>query len=169
MFQSFSDSFVKWEPYCGELIVERFSNEEWKLMVSDICSDEEWKVFVNENSEWIRCYVLRTYSSNKEIGFIYIYNEYGNFDVVSIHGGGWEKSIVSTLFYYRGMILMLSQLLNKGLKVRTTVSTENLPALRFMRSLGFVPYRYTDTSVYLWINEKRLNGCKIYKHFKCLL
>lgn len=169
MFDCISDSIVKWEVYNNEIVCENFPCDDWQLIVSDIKNDEEWKVFVNENSEWVRCYVLRTCSSNKEIGFVYIYNEYGNFDVVSIHGGGWEKSIVSTLFYYRGMILMLSQLLNKGLKVRTTVSTENLPALRFMRSLGFVPYRYTDTSVYLWINEKRLNGCKIYKHFKCLL
>lgn len=166
MIDFVSDTIVKWEVYNQEKICANFSFDDWSLIASDIKDDEEWKVFVNENCRWLRCYVLRTCSNNKEIGFVYIYNESGNFDVVSIHGGGWGKSIVSTLFYYRGMILMLRQLLNEGLKIRTTISADNLPALRFMRSLGFVSYRNINKKVFLWINEKRLKNSAVYKRYR---
>ena len=161
MFDCISDSIVKWEVYNNEIVCENFPCDDWLLIVSDIKSDDEWREFLNVYCEWVKCYILRTCSNNKEIGFVYIYNESGNFDIISIHGGGWEKSIVSTLFYYRGIILIVEHLLNKKIKVRTTISTKNSTAIRFMRSIGFVPYRYTDSTVYMWINEKRLKGTRL--------
>ena len=62
--------------------------------------------------------------------------------------------------------MIIEALLNCNLKVRTKCALANITAIRFNRSVGFVPYRYTDTSVYLWINEKRLKGSVMYKRFK---
>lgn len=163
MFQSLSDSFVKWEPYCGELIVERFSNEEWKLMVSDICSDEEWKSFLDCYSDFLRCYILRDVSKNKEIAFVYLYNELHDFRVVSIHGGGWDRSIHLSLLYYRGLILLIYELLKQERKVHTSCMCQNIHAYRFLQSIGFVKYLTTDKAHYMWINEKRLKNSRIYR------
>lgn len=77
------------------------------------------------------------------------------------HGGGWEKP----LLYYRGYILMLQHLLEQGIKVRTYCSLSNIAAIRFDRSVGFVPYKYTDNEVFMWINTKRLKSSKLYKYF----
>ena len=60
---------------------------------------------------------------------------------------------------------MLKYLLEQGLKVRTYCNVSNSAAIRFVRSVGFVPYRYTKDEVFMWITENRLKGTELYKHF----
>jgi hypothetical protein len=81
--------------------------------------------------------------------------------IVSIHGGGWENPIM----YYRGYILMIEYLLAQGLKVRTCCQLSNPAAIRFSRSVGFVPYRYTKDEVFMWNSTRRLKDSKLYKRF----
>ena len=70
--------------------------------------------------------------------------------------------------YYRGYVLMLKHLLDQGLKIRTYCQLSNQRAIRFSRSVGFVPYRYTEDEVFMWINDKRLKNSKLYKRFYSL-
>ncbi len=112
----------------------------------------------------MKCYVMYTCTDNKAIAFLYIYNEDKASNIVSIHGGGWGKSFHLSLLYYRGLILMIQYLWQQGFRVRTSCMVENKRAYRFLQSVGFVIYRSTDTYIYMWINEKRLKGNRMYKH-----
>lgn len=166
MFCSIEDAIVRWELYRGESLCDRFPIDQWRLMVTDIESDAEWRDFVNKYKDFVRCYILRSNSDNDEIAFVYLYNESGNFDTVSIHGGGWDRSIKSTMYYYRGFMLMIESLMAQGRKVRTSCFIDNIRAFRFLRSVGFMPYMRSQTTVYMWINEKRLKNSSIYKRLK---
>lgn len=161
MFVYLSDESIKWVAYTkDEKICGRYSLDKWHQVVHDVDSDEEWANFLSE-SVVVKCYVLKLCSSDKSIAFVYIMQEDISGKVVSIHGGGWENP----LMYYRGYILMIKYLLNQGLKVRTYCQLSNPAAIRFSRSVGFVPFRYTSEEVFMWINHKRLMSTKLYKRF----
>lgn len=156
------DSFVVWEPYHKDInLCDRFSVEQWGQIAGDIHSDIEWANFVERYVNSVKCWVLKNRATNHPIAFVYLFNEEGYWEKVSIHGGGWE----SPLMYYRGYILMLKHLLEKGIKVRTYCNKYNRTAIRFDKSVGFVPYRYSAEEVSMWISEKRLKSSKLYKYF----
>ena len=156
-----TDDIVKWVPYTkDEKICERYPLDQWHCAVHDIDSDDEWASFLSE-STIVRCYILKMCSNNQSIAFVYTMQEDFDGKIVSIHGGGWNNP----LMYYRGYILMIKHLLDKGLKVRTYCQLSNPSAIRFSRSVGFVPYRYSSEEVFMWINHKRLTSTKLYKRF----
>lgn len=156
-----SDNIIKWVPYSRyEKICSRFSLDDWLSAVHDIDSDKEWADFL-EDSFFIKCYVLKLCSNNKSIAFVYTIQEDFAGKILSIHGGGWE----SPLMYYRGYILMIKHLLDKGIKVRTYCQLSNPAAIRFDRSVGFIPYRYTEEEVFMWISHKKLENSKLYQRF----
>lgn len=156
-----SDNIIKWVPYDkDDKICERYPIDNWHQAVHDIDSDEEWAAFLSE-STIVRCYVLKLCSNDKSIAFVYTMQEDIKGKIVSIHGGGWENPFM----YYRGYILMIKYLLESGLKVRTYCQLSNPAAIRFSRSVGFVPYRYTEDEVFMWISCKRLTGSKLYNRF----
>lgn len=159
-----SDGVVEWHKYTGgEHLCKRFPLPEWHLIVSDVDTDEELEDILR-NSTYVNCYTLKISKSHETIGFVYTKHEDDYGRIRSVHGGGWGKSTRLSLLYYRGLILMVHILLRKGIKVRTSCLKVNIHALRFLCSIGFVPYFYTDTYVYMWISEKRLYGSRIYKH-----
>ena len=156
-----SDGIIKWVPYHREeKICERYSLDDWHSAVHDIDSDEEWADFLEE-SLIVKCYILKLCSNDRSIAFVYTIQEDFAGKVLSIHGGGWENP----LMYYRGYILMIRHLLDQGYKVRTYCQLSNDAAIRFDRSVGFVPYRYTDEEIFMWISRKRLENSKLYKRF----
>lgn len=162
MQDAIGDSFVVWEPYHKDVhLCDRFSVEQWKQIAGDIKSDTEWGEFVGRYVNSVQCWVLKNRATNHPIAFVYLFNEEGYWEKVSIHGGGWEKP----LLYYRGYILMLQHLLEQGIKVRTYCSLSNTAAIRFDRSVGFMPYRYTKNEVYMWISEKTMKKTNLYKRF----
>ena len=156
------DDYVKWRPYVsGDILCDRFPLDLWHEIAGDIHSDKEWEDFVLNYGNSIKCWVLERLCKNDPIAFIYAFNEDGNWQKVSIHGGGWGNP----LMYYRGYILMIKHLLGQGYKVRTYCQLSNAAAIRFDRSVGFVPYRYTEEEVFMWISHKRLENSKLYKRF----
>lgn len=163
IFELNSDNVIEWKPYRAELLCSMFPLQEWQQIVSDINNDTDWAIFLTEYSEFVKCFVLYRRKDNKPIAFAYILQEDEQGNIVSFHGGGWDKSISHTLLYYRGMIQLIKTLLNNGLKVRTACTTKNTIAYRFIKSAGFVNYRNSDTYRYFWINKKRLISSKIYK------
>lgn len=159
--QLLSDEKIKWVPYCREeKICELFPLDVWHRIVHDIDSDIEWADFL-EKSLIVKCYILKLCSNDQSIAFLYIMQENLAGTIVSVHGGVWG----SPLLHFRGYILMLKHLLEQGLKVRTYCNISNTAAIRFDRSVGFVPYRYTEDEVFMWISEKRLKNNKLYKRF----
>lgn len=159
-----SDGIVEWHKYTGgEHLCKCFSLDEWHRIVSDVDTDEEWDDILR-NSTYVNCYTLKISKSHETIGFVYTKHEDDYGRIRSVHGGGWGKSTRLSLLYYRGLILMVRTLLQEGIKVRTSCLKENSRALRFLRSIGFIPYTYTNKYIYMWINEKRLNNSIIYKY-----
>ena len=157
-----SDGIIKWVPYCrDEKICVRFPFDDWHKVVRDIDSDEEWADFL-QKSLFVKCYVLKRCSNNESIAFLYTMEEDFTGKLISVHGGVWG----SLLLHFRGYILMLEHLLKQDLKVRTYCNISNSAAIRFDRSVGFMPYRYTKDEVFMWINEKRLKSSAIYERFK---
>ena len=120
-----------------------------------------WAFSYLSESTFVKCYILKLCSNNKSIAFAYTMQEDFKGKIVSIHGGGWENP----LMYYRGYILMIKHLLAKGFKVRTYCQLSNPAAIRFSRSVGFVPYRCSETEVFMWISGKRLQSSKLFKRF----
>ena len=158
---SISNGAIKWVPYSREEVVcGRYSLDDWHKAVHDIDSDDQWANFL-EKSDFVKCYILKLCKNDKSIAFVYTMQEDLKGTTFSIHGGGWENP----LMYYRGYILMLQHLLEQGIKVRTYCSLSNTAAIRFDRSVGFMPYRYTKNEVYMWISEKTLKKTNLYKRF----
>lgn len=152
---------IKWVAYTkNENICNRYPLDLWHLAVHDIDSDEEWADFLSKSNA-VKCYVLKMRSNEESIAFVYIMQEDFEGKVVSIHGGGWKNPML----YYRGYVLMLKHLLDNNIKVRTSCQLLNKAAIRFSRSVGFVPYRYTEDEVFMWISTQRLTGSKLYKRF----
>ena len=164
VFELNSDNVIEWKPYRAELLCSMFPLQDWLQIVSDIDNDTDWANFLTEYSEFVKCFVLYRRKNNKPIGFVYLLQEDEQGNIVSFHGGGWNKSISHTLLYYRGMILLIETLLNNGLKVRTTCTNENYIAYRFIKSAGFVNYRNSDKYHHFWINKKRFTSSHIYKY-----
>ena len=157
-----SDNIVKWEKFqSGDVVKNYFSQLDWYNIVEDIHSDQEWADFVEAHPDFVSCYILKKCDNGEPLAFIYLLKEYDDEMIVSIHGGGWSKP----LLYYRGYILMLRTLMERGYKVRTYCNRDNSSAIRFSRSIGFIPYSYTDSKVYMWINYKRMTSSKLYKYY----
>lgn len=162
MTQTISNNLIKWEPYTkDDILCARFPLSQWHQIASDIHSDEEWGDFVYKYKSFVKCWVLKKIKNNEPIAMIYIFNEDDKWYKISVHGGGWE----SPLLYYQGYVLMLKHLLEQGLKIRTYCQLSNPRAIRFSKSVGFVPYRYSSEEVFMWINDKRLKNSKLYKRF----
>lgn len=156
-----ADNKVYWVTYSrDEIICERYPINVWHRAVHNVDSDEEFANLL-DGTKYVKCYVLKLISNDKSIAFVYTLQEDSAGKVVSIHGGGWENPIM----YYRGYILMIKYLIDQGLKVRTYCQLSNPAAIRFSRSVGFMPYRYTSEEVFMWINHKRLTSTKLYKRF----
>lgn len=159
------DDVIRWDSYNNEFVCNRFSIDEWHKMVCDIDTEDEWQSFLSDFSEFVKCYILKKNDTNEAIGFVYLYKESLSSKVVSIHGGIWD-SRTSSLLAYRAIFVMIEQLFNEGMKVRTSCLIENKPASRFIRGIGFVKYYSSHTHTYMWINQKRLNSNPIYKRLK---
>lgn len=159
-----SDGKVSWTKYTRDnILCGHFSLREWHLIVSDIDSDRDWSELL-KNNLLINCYILKQCSTNEPIAFLYTKHESLNGKVISLHGGGWKKSFTHTILFYRGFILMVERLLQDKIKVRTSCTKDNIVAYRFIKSIGFVNYKYSGNYCYFWINNQRLRSSKIYNY-----
>lgn len=150
---------VKWKAYSNEDVLSRFSVSAWKEIAADISSEEKWREFLYTYPEFVQCYILEDMLKSTDIAFVYLYKEGPK--LVSIHGGGWQRP----LLYYRGYILMIRTILERGYKVQTCCNLSNSTAIRFSRSVGFIPYAYTPSKVFMWISERTLKRTVLYKRF----
>ena len=156
------DDFVFWDNFSPkDKVFSWFSLEDWHKIVHDLDGDQPWASFLERYPRYYRCYVLRRKQDNESLGFVFIINEDLKWKTVSIHGGAAFGS--SVFERYRGFILMISSLLGAGIKVRTAYSSDNVNAMKFNKSIGFVKYREIDNVIFAWINRNRLISMPIYK------
>lgn len=142
-----------------DYIKSHFTSKQWEYIVGNNFSENDFFYFLDNYPSYIRSYTLH-HINGQHLAFLYILVEPNLKNVVSVHGGGWSNPRI----HYQGYIMMLEALITRGLKVRTCCLTTNSIAVKFSRSVGFVPYKYIDKKVYMWINEKRLRNSRIYKY-----
>lgn len=162
---SIDDSLIECSSYIENKIslCDKFSLDVWYTITADFDSESEWKDFLLEFSDYAQCYVFYRRRDHMPIAFAFFLQEDDKGKVVSVHGGGWYKTIECTMLYYRCYICLIQVLLNLKIKVRTACLKDNKVAERFIRSVGFVQYMETSTRLLFWINEKRLYNSPIYK------
>ena len=124
-------------------------------------SEEKFFYFLESYPFYIKSYTYKRRNGDI-LAFVYIVLDVNRKDVVSIHGGGCSNY----RSHYKGYVMIIEALLSCNLKVRTKCSLANSAAIRFDRSVGFMPYRYTKDEVFMWINEKRLKNSAMYKRLK---
>lgn len=153
---------IFWKISCREdQIATHLTKGQWEAIMGKGFSENHFFHFLDNYPYYIRSYTLKDING-QPLAFIYILIDPNYKNVVSVHGGGWSNPKI----HYQGYTIFLEALLSSGLKVRTSCNITNKVAIRFSKSVGFVPYRYTETNVYMWINEKRLKGSAIFQRFK---
>ena len=158
---------VQWRMYTSnDVVCSRFLKEEWIKIADDIENDQDLCDLLAKYPHLIKGYILYENSKETPIAFVYLLNECPKKKIISLHGGGWEKSPRLTMLFMQGAILLIEHLLKVGFKVRTYCSKDNVNAYRFMQGLGFCCYRRTKTKLYQVINLKRLHDSHIYKYLK---
>ena len=161
--QIISDGLVKILPYSEEEnICKKFTEKDWHKIINDIDTDREL-AYITEQDKFYKAYIVKTCVNNTTIAFLLIKPESVCNKVVSIHGGGWGKSMYFSILYYRALILMIQFLWQQGHRVRTSYHIENNRAYRFLHSIGFVKYKEIDRYIYMWISEKRLRSSRVYR------
>jgi len=155
-----SDNRVEWRERTNEPLIGFFSDSSWRLIFPDVENDEQLEGFLQMDCGY--CLVAYNTATHTPFGFIYVYMEDEREKKVSLHGGGWLPNNV--FLNYRAYILLIENLLQYGNKVRTACRPENVKAIRFNRSIGFVNHYTTKNYRYFWISEKRLQASSIYQH-----
>lgn len=162
-----NDKDLNWEKCVdGADIFSHFSLDEWHKIVCDINTEKEWMKFVLQCQGHVFPYIVSRRHENVSIGFFFLLREEGKGIVVSIHGGGWLKSVEATLLYYRSICELIDILLTNRIKVHTSCLRNNKTASRFIRSIGFINYKDTANKHLFYISSKRFYNCNIYKFIK---
>ena len=153
------DSHVEWRMRTSEPLIDFFKEADWLSIFPDVTSTEELENFMNMDCG--QCLVAYNPVSNTPFGFIYVYLEDEKERKVSLHGGGWLSN--NAFLNYRAYILLIEALLQQGFKVRTACEPDNIKAIQFNRSIGFVNHYTSKNYRYFWISEKRLYASAVYK------
>lgn len=151
------DGVIEWKQYDNEIdVFNHFTAKEWEQIAFDIESEVEWNDLLTRYHDYVKCYVLWRLLDSKPIGFVYLLQENEQGTIVSIHGGGWERTFYASLLYNRAIKLLATTMIEYELKVRTSCRMDNRRAERFLRGAGFVPYRRANGIIDFWINKQQL-------------
>lgn len=163
----FFDEIIQITPSKGNRLIEKFSSNDWHLIVGDIDNEKELVDFLSENQDFMECYLLSTKEDNQPFAFFYLLHEYEDNRIVSFHGGGWDNSIHFSLLHFRSAFLIAKSLVEQGMKVRTYCLASNEKAYRFLREVGFIKYRLNGDVIEMYHSEKKMKRSKLYqKMFK---
>ena len=154
------DFFVEWRRWSGEPLIGSFSDTDWRLIFPDVENEEQLKAFMQMDCG--RCLVAYNKGTNMPFAFIYVYMEDERERKVSLHGGGWQPN--NAFLNYRAYIVLIEALLQQGFKVRTACELDNVKAVRFNRSIGFVNHYTSSNYRYFWISEKRLRNSAFFQY-----
>lgn len=121
----------------------RFTLEQWHNILDGINNKAEFNNYLERYKDILTCYVLYRDDSSEPIGMCLILEENGWYDdcfpgeVVSVHGGGWEKSASSKYIYAKAWIRIIDYLDNLGCKILTDFNPKNKSAKHLITGTGF--------------------------------
>lgn len=153
------DFFIEWRRRTSEPLIGLFSDSDWRFIFPDVEDDAQLEAFLQLDCG--RCLVAYNSATSVPFGFIYVYMEDVKERKVSLHGGGWKSN--NAFLNYRAYMLLIEALLQQGFKVRTACEPDNMKAIRFNRSIGFVNHYTSPNYRYFWISEKRLHDSVVYR------
>ncbi len=153
------DDCVEWRKRSDEPLMDMFKESDWLSIFSDVTSIEQFEDFMSMDCG--QCFIAYNPASNTPFGFIYVYIEDERQKKVSLHGGGWLPN--NAFLNYHAYLILINSLLQQGFKVRTACDPDNIKAIRFNRSVGFVNHYTSKNYRYYWISGKRLKSSDIYK------
>lgn len=136
--------------YVSDNLAAHFSSQGWRLIFPMYKNDEELMKKVNECPYTMAVFICQTQPQDTSFGFVTLFVTDLKHKIVSFHGGGWGHP----LQHYRAARVIVQALLLLGYNVRTTVRECNIRACRFVKGLGFIPYRHIDGYVYYRLNKK---------------
>jgi hypothetical protein len=148
---------IKWIRLSNEEIVTRFSEHDWHNILSDISSDKELHELLQ--MDFVSGYVAYN-RKNVAVAFIMLIEEVWRGNQVQVHGGCWSGSPWDS---YNAMIVMLEKLFDEGKSVRSQCTLDNIRAVRFLKSLGFINHYTSDSYRHFWLPYKRFVNSAIYK------
>lgn len=155
-----SDNRVEWRERTNEPLRGFFSDSDWRLIFPDVENEEQLEAFLQMDCG--RCMVAYNTATDEPFGFVYVYMEDEKERKVSLHGGGWQPN--NAFLNHRAYMLLIEALLQQRFKVRTACELDNVKAVRFNRSVGFVNHYTSVNYRYFWISEKRLCKSAIFQY-----
>lgn len=163
-FDNYStQSIVAWELYQRDInLCEQFPGDDWHLMAGDIDNEQEWREFIQDYKDFVEVFIVKD-CDGLPFGFVYIFNEKGDWDKISIHGGSWLKEKRSLLNFYAMISLLELLFLNGYTDIETSSKATNKQAIRFLQKVGFTPIREQNGYVYMTVSEYNLYSNTLYK------
>ena len=151
-------TLIEWR-YCRSevKIRDQFNYDDWHKIVKDIETDED--LFRANEKGYIALYVVKRRDQKKPFGFVFILVEDPKKNIVSIHGGGWDRKY--KYLFPNAFLLMNRYLLDSGIKVRTSCLIGNTKAMKFIRACGFKIYRYDHGKALFYLTHELLKKSAI--------
>lgn len=146
-------------------VVQRFTPENWHRIFTDIDTDSELNGFLKRESALVAFYILEDADTGTPFGFICLRrNDPILCDSVEFHGGAWTTSPGYAWRKFRAACTIIERLLQLDVRVTSKAFIDNLPAIKFLRAIGFrvvrrqsaKPYRY------LTLDRRRFRASHIY-------
>lgn len=151
-----------WKPYNGEdfFSKKRFTLDQWHNILGGINNKKEFDKYLYKYRNILSCYVLFKIESSVPIAMCLILEENGWFDncfpgeVVSVHGGGWNRDASSQYLYAKAWIRIIHYLYELKCRVLTDFNQNNRPAKHLIEGTGFLYNDEINMYEYSPLNDK---------------
>lgn len=154
---------LQWSEYTDEdSVVSRFKPAEWEKIFSEYSTEDEFRRFVSDCPDTVAVRILRNTASGKSYGFLTMMLIDARRGVIGLHGGAWARSPGDYMHIYRGLILLVTRLLDNGARIVSS-SASNRAAVRFMSGLGFRIYSYRDGMTHYHLTHLQLQKSPLFK------
>ncbi|MDE6266858.1 MAG: hypothetical protein K2M07_05860 [Muribaculaceae bacterium] len=154
---------LQWSEYTdGDTVVSRFKQTEWNKIFSEYSTEGEFRQFVSDCPDTVAVRILRNIPSGKTYGFLTMMLIDARRGVIGLHGGAWARSPGDCMHIYRGLILLITRLLDRGAHVVSS-SANNRAAIRFMSGLGFRVYSYRYGMTHYHVTRRQLQKSPLFK------
>lgn len=149
-----------------DLVVQRFTTTDWHKIFTDIDTDSELNCFLQRESALVVFYILEDADTGTPFGCICLRRSDPILcDSVEFHGGAWSTSPGYAWRKFRAACTIIERLLQLNVRVTSKAFNDNLPAIKFLRAIGFrvvqrhsaKPYRY------LTLDRRRFRTSAIYR------
>lgn len=142
---SFDSEYSFRECRISDNILSRFPLEIWQKIASWIRSEKELFDYIRELPYSMAALVYTSLSSDSPLNFILILRDHPtDKQTVSFHGGSWSRPLIN----FRTGRRLLEALSRCGFKIRTSVSTDNRAAQRFVEALGMTKTTRKDNVIW---------------------